>query len=123
MSGFSGPVGPIISASVTVASGTGTITSATGTVKYSITAKRVSFQVTVSITTNGTGATSISVSGLPWTFAYDCAGGGRATAGSGKALQFYGQATGSALLIYNYDNTYPGANGEQLVISGVGFIT
>lgn len=113
----------VSSAAVTVSSGSGTITTATGTVKYMIEGKRVTFQVTVDITTNGTGATNIGVGNLPWTFGHDCTGAGRATAGSGKELQFFGQATTSSISITNYDNTYPAVSGERLVVSGTGFTT
>ncbi|MFB6419900.1 hypothetical protein [Bradyrhizobium tunisiense] len=120
MSGFSGSAAgapATATASVTVSTGSGSLTSASGSVKYQLQGKRVSFQITVDITTNGTGATNIGVSGLPWTFAHDCVGSG-ARDPRGKAIQFYGQASASAVSIWNYDNTYPGATGARLIVCG-----
>lgn len=105
--------------SMTIAAGTGTLTTTSGTLRYQVRGKQTWFQLSVNITTNGTGATSIIVSGLPFTFNSDCAGSGRATLGTGKQIQFYAQSATAALTIWNFDNTYPASTGERLLVNGV----
>lgn len=105
--------------SLTITAGSGTLTTASATLRYQTRGKQTWFTLIVTITTNGTGATSIAVNGLPWTFASDCIFAGRATAGSGKMLQAYAQASTTAITIWNYDNTYPAVSGEVLKITGV----
>ncbi len=104
---------------MTITSGTGTLTTTSGALRYQVRGKQTWFQLTVTITTNGTGATNIAVSGLPFTFNSDCTGSGRATAGSGKQLQFYVTSPAAALTIVNYDNSYPAVSGEILKVTGV----
>jgi hypothetical protein len=102
----------------TVSAGSGTFTSASAALRYQTSGKQTFFNVVVNITTNGTAAGNVIVSGLPFTFGGNCTAAGRAIAISGKMLQSLGQG-GTSLSIWNYDNTYPGANGEQLVVNGV----
>ena len=70
------------------------------------------------ITTNGTGATSVNAS-LPVTPKAANVFAGRETVVGGKTLT--GTVTGGSttMQILNYDNTYPGSNGCQLVLAGV----
>jgi hypothetical protein len=104
----------------TVGSGTGTITTSSATGRYKKIGKTVFVEMEIVITANGTGASFVTAtlpSGLPCkasTFF-----GGKATTVSGKLLGASVAATGSTLAIGNYDNSYPAANGEHLVISGV----
>lgn len=103
----------------TVGSGSGTITTSSATGRYKqIGTKTYAVEMEVTITTNGTGATTVTVT-LPFAAKSATAFAGRATNVSGKALSAAVAATGSTLAITNYDNTYPGANGEHLVVSGI----
>lgn len=96
----------------------GAFNTATATVRWNQIGKRVFFAAKVTITTNGTGAGSVQV---PLPVAANTAmsqiAAGRADSVSGKLLQ--GKISGSTLYIYNYDNTYPGANGETLNVTGI----
>ena len=102
----------------TVVAGSGTFGSATITAAYKKIGKTVFVRLSFSITTNGTAAGNIQFS-LP--FAAFGAGSfaGREIAVSGKMLQAYVAAGSSLLVCWNYDNTYPGANGANLILSGV----
>jgi hypothetical protein len=104
---------------VTAGSGAFTTVSATG--RYRRIGKLVFIQITVTITTNGTAAGQVNAT-LPFT-SVNVAGvnhvlTGRANAVSGKSLQGVIGANVSLLNIVNYDNTYPGASGETLALSG-----
>jgi len=105
----------------TLASITGAFTDAAKAGRYRVIDKTVQFQVTVNIITNGTAAGGVIV-GLPvpsslvsgtW-FAVN----GRASQISGKALAGSIQPTLNTVSMFNYDGSYPGVNGELLVISG-----
>jgi hypothetical protein len=102
---------------ITAGSGAFTTVSAAG--RYRIIGKLVFIEILVAITTNGTAAVVVNVS-LPFP---ELTGGtqvisGRATV-FGKALTgtVYASAP-STLQIVNYDNSYPGANGENLIVQG-----
>lgn len=103
----------------TVTAQSGTFTSVTGTGRYKTIGKTTFVQIAVGITTNGT-AGSWVIASLPNT-----AGSavqilaGRATVLSTKMLQGQINGGGTTVAILNYDNSYPGATGEQLVLSGV----
>lgn len=104
----------------TIGSGTGTLTTTSATGRFNQIGKQVIFEVAITITTNGTGATSITCT-LPGgiTTKADTVLTGRARAVSGKAITALALAGTSTLSITNYDNTYPAANGEVLVICGI----
>jgi hypothetical protein len=111
-----------------VTSGTGTITTAAATGRQSQPAstqadgsgvkagKLCFFSLTVTITTNGTGATNVQVAnGLPVAPVGSPAFAGVRT-DTGKAV--VAVASGRNLTITFYDNTYPGANGATFVFTG-----
>lgn len=104
----------------TLGSGTGSLTSASATGRYKSVGKTVFVEMTITITTNGTAGAFVTAT-LPagMTAVADTFFGGKARAVSGKLVGSAVQATGGTLAIGNYDNTYPGANGEIIVISGV----
>lgn len=99
---------------------TGTLTTASGTVRYKIMGKTVFYNLSVSITNNGTGSGTLQIGGLPFTLRAAAAqmALGRENAVNGKVCCFVGGGTGGSIL--NYDNTYPGVNGALLIINGVG---
>lgn len=104
----------------TISSGTGTITTSSATGRYWQYGKLLYFSVAITITTNGTGATSVNFT-LPisLTPAANEMCLGRATVVSGKALQCLCTGASNVAQVFNYDNTYPGANTEVIVVSGV----
>jgi hypothetical protein len=106
---------------ITASSGTFTTVSAVG--RYRQIGKLIFIEVQINITTNGT-ATGNVMATLPFTgvnaagFAYSGMLFGRAGNISGKVLQGYVVSNTNQLSINNYDNTYPGASGEVLILSG-----
>lgn len=95
----------------------GAITAYTATGTKRRVGNLVFFTATVNITTNGTGATALNIS-LPATCASTAVFAGRENAISGAALQGLAIAGGSTCIAYKYDNTYPGANGAVVYMSG-----
>lgn len=106
-----------ISSTATPTSGTGAITTASGTLIYQRVGKFMVCRLSITITTNGTGATSL-IFPLPFT----ATGGaltGEEAAVSHKSLKATASGGGTTLTITNYDNTYPGASGAALSLSGI----
>ena len=105
----------------TIAAASGTITTL-GTVAglYQKIGKQLFLELSIPITTNGTGATAITAtlpSGL--LAASDFVIAGRESSVSGDMLQGIILAGSNTFLIYTYNNAYPGANGARLVMTGV----
>jgi len=100
--------------SVTAQSGSIPASSATG--RYRKDRNTVQFELSVTITTNGTGAGAVLAT-LPVKPKSYALAAGREIAISGKSLT--GTSAASLTMgITNYDNSYPGANGATIVISG-----
>jgi hypothetical protein len=104
---------------VTAQSGAFTSVSATG--RYRRIGKLVFIQIAIMITTNGTAASWV-IATLPFA-AVNVANSnhilaGRAASVSFKMLQANTSPNSSSLNVFNYDNSYPGASGELLLISG-----
>lgn len=101
-----------------VASVTGTITTVGATSgAYQVSFNKLFFNQNAVITTNGTGASAVNVS-LPFTPVSDnsvCSG--RENALTGKQLQ--GFVVAANMRYFNYDNTYPGGNGAQILGGGI----
>ena|SRR3990167_1340763 len=105
----------------TISSGTGTITTASGTGRWLKQGKIVHFSVILTITTNGTGATSITFTlpqAGPVTNEYAFAGQEIATSGVGLTVKFRGGDSTTVVSVYKYDSTYPATNGSILIVSG-----
>jgi hypothetical protein len=94
----------------TVTSGTGTLTTVSAVGRYKQIGKTVFVQVTISLTTNGTGASFLQAT-LPIAAlgAQTCMGAGREQAVNGKGTQVI--LGGAGFLVVYYDGTYPGVNG------------
>jgi hypothetical protein len=112
---------PFVTYAPVITAGSGAFTTVSATGRYRIIGKLVFIQITVTITTNGTAATQVNVT-LPFA-SVNVAGvnhviPGRATAVSGKMLQGIVGVNSAVLAVVNYDNSYPGASGETLVLSG-----
>jgi len=109
-------------AASTLVSGSGTITTATCLGTYIIKGSReVVFSSANTITTNGTGATSIILT-LPWDGGAGNGGYGYTLAGQrandNKSLVAVINASGTTVTMVLYDGTYPAADGYILVIGG-----
>jgi hypothetical protein len=103
---------PVITASV------GTITTKSGAGRHKTIGKTVFVEMALTITTNGTGSGNI-IATLPSTasaFAFVLAG--RENAATGKMLQGIIGVSASSVSVFNYDNTYPAADGYVLIVSG-----
>lgn len=98
----------------TISSLTGSFTTVSSGAEYTITDKEVFVYAGTTITTNGTAAGGV-VNSLPITAAstQTYLGYGRADGVSGKQLQAKANTT-TTMSIFNYDGTYPGANGESI---------
>jgi len=105
----------------TITTGTGSITTL-GTVaaKYRLEGKTCFFEISVTITTNGTGATSMKATlpSGPGNIVSSVACAGYATA-TGKGLVGFLQG-GTQLCVFNNsgDGSYPGADGAILIVNG-----
>jgi len=100
---------------ITASSGTFTSVSATGRKRY-VGNNVMHVQMTITIVTNGTAAGSV-VATLPGTSNGDFVLSGR-DGTSGKSLQGVISPSGTTVSIFAYDNTYPGADGHVLYLSG-----
>jgi hypothetical protein len=96
----------------TVAAGGGAFTSVSGTVRYTKAGNRVNATVTVGITTNGTANAYVLVP-MPLSAAETTAHSG---VDASAITSLTGYITGSSLLIYKDDGTYPGADGKTLIV-------
>jgi hypothetical protein len=101
-----------------ITAGTGAFTSVSATFRYKLLGKTAFFSLNIFITTNGTAAANVQAT-TPFTFAAQQVFVGRANQSSGKMLQGSCSAGVAGLVIWNYDNTYPGASGERLLLNGV----
>jgi hypothetical protein len=102
-----------------ITAASGSITTVSGSIRYKRIGKTVFYNVIVSITTNGTGAGTLVVSGFPFLANASSTSAGREIAVAGKSLTGTIATGGSQMNVQNYDNTYPGFNGAVIVINGV----
>ena len=106
----------------TITAGTGSITTSTSSNQhYEVHGRICHFRVTIGITTNGTGATSVNFT-LPIQAAQTMVAIGRETALTGKAITATCAGGSSTAAAFYYDLTYPGGNGANLEISGAYFV-
>lgn len=106
----------------TIAATSGSFTAVTANGRYRQVGKLVFIQLAIVITTNGS-ASGFVTAALPLTAVntgnsnYFLTGRGNAI--SGKTLWGQVQPNSTTLVIGNYDNSYPGASGETLILSGL----
>jgi len=101
-----------------VTSSSGTITTVgTCTGQYTRIGRQVTLSMDLRITTNGTGAGYLSVTGIPFNMGTTLYGGGVGSeiGVTGKMLQI-SPGTATQFSITNYDGTYPGANGFRGIL-------
>lgn len=101
--------------------GTGAFTTVSAELNQHRVGPAIHWDVTITITTNGTAASTIVVP-MGFTAIKEMVAAGRGAAVSGKMVQGLMAATSSNLVITNYDNTYPGATGERITLSGKTFV-
>jgi hypothetical protein len=101
----------------TITAQTGTFTTVSATLRWKQSGKTVFVSAVITITTNGTAATGVLMTLPAPPKVMTCGFTGRANNITGKQLQAV--STGTSIYIVNYDNTYPGATGEALFISGM----
>lgn len=102
----------------TITAQTGTLTTVSEVSKFRRIADTVDFAIHITITTNGTGAGDIRAT-LPFTNGSESHQVfGREIASTGKSLAGTIAASSASAIITNYDNTYPGGDGTQVVIQG-----
>lgn len=101
---------------ITATVGALTTTSTTG--RYKKLGRTVFIEMELTITTNGTGASSLTTT-LPFASASSEIIVGREIAINGKALTGTVGAASTSMNICFYDNGYAGANGSVLALSGV----
>lgn len=118
----SGIVGLALTSSTwtpTVGSGSGTLTTTSASGRYSLLGDLVFFNLDVTITTNGTGASSITAT-MPFAALADnnYIFVGREDATAGFILQGKLSGGSSTMSIFKQDNSYPGGSGNVLRLSG-----
>ena len=99
----------------TVTAGSGALTSASASLAYTLDGMRMHFNCTVTITTNGTGATDIEFT-LPFTPTAVTALA--ATDFSAKIALAATANTDGKVYVTKVDGTYPGASGKVLYVAG-----
>lgn len=108
---------PVFTYTPTVLASSGTLTTASGAVDYHRVGNRVWFDVYINITTNGTGASTITCS-LPFQIRQHACAVGNTSGATYQAL-FAQLFAGNNYMQITYSNgTYPGADGQTLVVSG-----
>jgi hypothetical protein len=111
---------PAIAYTPVITAGAGAFTTVSATGRYRKIGKLIFIQITITITTNGTAA-SFVIASLPFA-TVNVAGVNHMLAGgilnSGAALIGFAIGNTSQLRAFKYDSSYPGADGETLVLSG-----
>lgn len=104
----------------TITASVGTLTTASGTGRYLREGKRLTIQITATITNNGTGS-GIIIATLPnsYTAAANYTLVGRDSSVTGNILQGYIASGANTVWILFYNNGYPGAGGAVLNVNGV----
>ena len=95
-----------------VAAAGGSLTSYTSSGRYCRIGKVIICNFSITITDNGTGNGAISTN-LPVALSGNAIGVGRENALTGKELQLY--ASGTTIVIFDYENAYPAATGTELI--------
>lgn len=101
----------------TISAGTGSFTNVTGAGRWAQLGKVVFFQLTVTVTTVGTGVGVLFSLPVSAQASGKYLGGGRENASTGKQLQVYSTSTSQAK-IWDYNNMDVSTNGYSLVVNG-----
>ncbi|MGM5020179.1 glycosyl hydrolase family 28-related protein [Tardiphaga sp. 367_B4_N1_1] len=104
--------------STAVSASSGTITSSSGSGRWRRLGKTIAFQVTLTVTTNGTGAGALGFQ-LPVAAASRAIFVGRERATSGWMVQAMADGSGATnVFAYKYDGSYPAVSGSVIEMSG-----
>jgi hypothetical protein len=106
------------SGALTIAASAGTLTTASATWRYTKVGNRVLYDVTATITTNGTGSGLIVITGMPFLPAGLSVGAARMNGNIGCVATAFNNAGTAQINVAKYDGTYPGASGEVIRITG-----
>jgi hypothetical protein len=101
----------------TITAGSGTITTKSATGRYKQIGKTVFVQLSITITTNGSGATYVNATTPVTGAAFNYIIAGREVNVTGSILQ--GIVQPGNILIFTYNNLYPAADGYNLILSGI----
>lgn len=101
----------------TVTAGSGSFTTVSGAGKYAVIGGLTFIRVSITITTNGTAATSVRFT-LPTTAGEVGVFYGREAGLAGNALQGVVAAASNTVDVYTYANAYPGGSGVGLTVAG-----
>lgn len=106
----------------TITAGSGAITAYTSAGYYTRIGRQVFVSGTISISNNGTGGTSVNISGLPYAITGGVAGGtARENQVNGKLSSITASGS-STLLMFTYDNLYPGGTGTAFQFTATYFV-
>ena len=106
----------------TVAATSGSITSYTASGTYTRVGRLVTLAGSISITNNGTGTGGITISSVPFSILNTVAFGvAREGSVNGKTSSITASA-GTQLIMYTYDNNYPGATGATFQFGATYFV-
>lgn len=108
---------PLTSYTPTVSAVSGTITAYSAAGSYLAVGSIMFVSISITVTTNGTGAVSLIVS-APTVASQVGTFVGRENALSGDMCQGYIAAAGGVIIINKYNNTYPAADGAVIYLSG-----
>ena len=101
----------------TVTAGAGSFTTVAGAGKYAVIGGITFVKVAITITTNGTAATSVRFT-LPSTASEASVFYGREAGIAGNAMQGVVSAASNVVDLYTYNNLYPGGSGAGLTVAG-----
>lgn len=110
-------IGSFAAYTPTVTAGSGTFTSVSATGRWCQIGKLVFFTAEVTITTNGSAASSVNFT-LPTTANSDTVFAGREVNITQNALTSVVASGSNVAMTVSYSGTYPGANGYKDLISG-----
>jgi len=110
--------GPWLAYTPTISSGAGTLTSASASGRYRKVGTTVHYVIAATITTNGTGSSTVRVT-LPFSArTASVAGTGRGSAVYFGQLMSFTSTSSNLLGCVKYDGTYPGADGATFTVNG-----
>ena len=107
----------------TITAGSGAITAYTSAGYYTRIGRQVFLNGTISISNNGTGGTSVDISNLPYAITGGVAGGmARENQVNGAMSSITSGGGGTSLIMFKYDNTYPGGTGTAFQFTATYFV-
>ena len=106
----------------TITAGSGAITAYTSAGYYTRIGRQVFLSGVISISNNGTGGTSVDISNLPYAITGGVAGGMARENQVNGAMSSITAAGPNTLIMFKYDNTYPGGTGTAFQFTATYFV-